>query len=80
MEDLQKMEHEGNVASLLENHSQDGANDVTLPTMASTSTPPVRNDELKGINNLSKDDESQRMNIEGTMASLLEADPDNITE
>jgi len=73
------MELEGNLASLLEDRSQDGAEDVTLPSMSSTSTPPVRNDGLKGVNNLSKDDESQTMNIEGTMASLLEAAPDNVT-
>ena len=74
------IELEGTVASLLENHSQDGAEDVTFPSMASTSIPPVRNDGLKGINNLSKDDESQTMNIEGTMASQLEAAPNEVTE
>ena len=72
-DNTQTMQLEGTLASLLDNrHGRDNENDITLPSLSSTSTPPVRND---GHHHMKED--SQTMNIEGTMASLLEAAPDN---
>jgi len=79
MEDTQTMQLEGTLASLLEDcPGKDTDNDVTLPSLSSTSTPPVRNDGHRCVNDMG-DDESQTMNLEGTMASLLEAAPDDVT-
>lgn len=63
-EETQTLQLEGTLASLLDNRSRTGTDhDITLPSLSSNSTPPVRN----GNN------DSQTMKIEGTMSSLLDA-------
>ena len=75
-EDSQTMQLEGTLASLLFNRpdKENNENDVSFPSScSSTSTPPVRNDG----NDKMMNEDSHTMNIEGTMASLLDAAPDN---
>ena len=75
-EATQTMLLEGTLASLLDNRiggQGNNENDITFPSLSSTS--PMRNDGNHQM--VDGDDNSQTMNIEGTMASLMDAAPDN---